>query len=164
MKISVKKVAVGVYSLKFDDEEIVLESDELKELLLNVTKVLVPVGGRLDNSEEKAKEFIRHIKHADNVGIQKFIITAGEEDILVLLKTAEKDEELLERFYGNMSDRSRKMITEDLIYKFQNGVPPGMVKSTFNRLIRTAKNLNSEGSLLFENVASGLAIRALKEE
>lgn len=164
MKISVKKVAVGVYSLKFDDEEIVLESDELKELLLNVTKVLVPVGNRPDNSEEKAKEFIRHIKHADNVGIQKFIITAGEEDILVLLKTAEKDEELLERFYGNMSDRSRKMITEDLIYKFQNGVPPGMVKSTFNRLIRTAKNLNSEGSLLFENVASGLAIRAFKEE
>ncbi|OHC74918.1 MAG: hypothetical protein A3G18_01160 [Rhodospirillales bacterium RIFCSPLOWO2_12_FULL_58_28] len=163
MKISVKKVAAGVYSLKFDDAEIVLESDELKELLLNVTKVLIPVGIQPDNYEEKAREFISHIKHADNVGIQKFIIVAGEDDIIVLLKTAENDKELLEKFYGNMSDRSRKMITEDLNYKFENGVPSGTVKSAFNRLIKTAKNLESEGSMIFENIASGIAIRDLKE-
>ncbi|MEE8394300.1 MAG: FliG C-terminal domain-containing protein [Rhodospirillales bacterium] len=153
MKIVVRKAAPDVYSLNFDDCEIALEERELKELLLQITKILLP-HEREQSAEERAKTFMRHIKNANDVGIQKFLRVADEEDILILLKAAENDEVLLNKFYANMTELSRKMFAEDLTYKFKDDVPRPRLKKAIERLGRTAKKLENEGSLVFENITA----------
>ncbi|MBL6932611.1 MAG: hypothetical protein ISR45_06640 [Rhodospirillales bacterium] len=153
MKISARKVAPDVYAINFDDTEVVLEGKEIKMLLLEVMQTLAP-GGATKKEDTRAKDFMRHIKNANNVGIQKLLLVADHEDLLILLKTGELDTVLQEKFFSNMSDNNRKMFEEDLIYQFRDGVPGPKVKQAINRLIETAKDLEVEGSLNYENVMS----------
>ncbi len=159
MKITVKKAAQDTYALSVGDTEFALDGGQIKDLLLQITKVLFP-GGDKKSAEDRTKAFMRRIKNANDVGIQKLIRVAEEDDILLLLKIAENDEALVKKFHGNMSERSRKMFTEDLIYKFKGGVPTSRIDNAIDRLTRTAKELEEEGTLIFENPAAGQAAPA----
>jgi len=149
MKITVKKTAQDTFALSIGDSEAALDGGQIKELLLQITKVLLPPGDGL-SVEERTEAFKRHMENANDVGIQKFLRVAEEDDILLLLKIAEDDEMLVNKFYGNMSERSRKMFSEDLIYKFKDDVPASRIENAIARLIRTARELEEEGSLIFE--------------
>lgn len=155
MKVTVNKAAPDVYVLAFDDTEIALDAFELKDLLFQVTRFLIPDGEPAQSTEERSREFTRYIKRANDVGIQRFLRAADQGDLLVLLKSGENDQGLLDKFYGNMTERSRKMFTEDLVYKFREGVTSSQVNTALGRLIRTAKNLEEEGSLVFDNASAG---------
>lgn len=147
MKIFVKNVAEDGYSLSFDGVEVVLDEENIKDLLLQITKIMLPIYGGADNAERKAKELTRLMKSADDIGIQKVIGISREDDIVVFLKTVEEDEDLLNKFYGNMSERLRKMIVEDLNYKFNEDEPEDIDASAFVRLIKIAKDLRERGLL-----------------
>ncbi|MHA1597928.1 MAG: FliG C-terminal domain-containing protein [Alphaproteobacteria bacterium] len=153
MKISARKVAPDVYAITFDDTEVVLEGGDIKTLLMEVMKIMAP-GGSTRKSAEKNKEFLRHIKNANDVGIQKLLLVADHDDLLVLLKKAEDDQLLQDKFYNNMSDTNRKMFVEDLNYQFQGEVPLARERDAFKRLMVTASELESDGSLVYENVKS----------
>lgn len=165
MKITVNKAPSGVYALGFDDTEISLAETELKELLVKVAGVLAPGGEAPPDAEQRARDFMRHIKSANDVGIQTFLRVADQGDLLVLLKTAESDNDtaLLDKFHGNMSERSRKMYDEDMAYKFNEGVPGDQVVNAIGRLIGIARELEEKGTLVFENVADRMAARDLAE-
>jgi hypothetical protein len=153
MKISARKVAPDVYTLNFDETEVVLEGKEIKMLLLEVMKTLAP-GGSTKKEDTRSRDFMRHIKNANDVGIQKLLLVADHEDLLILLKTGELDMVLQDKFFNNMSDNNRKMFEEDLLYQFKDGVPGPKAKQAINRLIEIAKDLEVEGSLNYENVMS----------
>jgi hypothetical protein len=153
MKISARKVAPDVYALNFDDTEVVLEGKEIKMLLLEVMQTLAP-GGSTKKEDTRTKDFMRRIKNANDVGIQKLLLVADHEDLLVLLKNGELDEMLQDKFFNNMSDKNRKMFEEDLVYQFKDGIPAQRAKQAINRLIETTKDLEVEGSLTYENVMS----------
>jgi hypothetical protein len=153
MKISARKVAPDVYALNFDDTEVVLEGKEIKMLLLEVMQTLAP-GGSTKKEDTRAKDFMRHIKNANDVGIQKLLLVADHEDLLILLKSGELDTVLQDKFFNNMSDNNRKMFEEDLIYQFKDGIPEPKVKQAIHRLIETTKDLEVEGTLNYENVMS----------
>ena len=153
MKISARKVAPDVYALNFDDTEVVLEGKEIKMLLLEVMQTLAP-GGATKKEDTRSKDFMRRIKNANDVGIQKLLLVADHEDLLVLLKNSELDEMLQDKFFNNMSDKNRKMFEEDLIYQFKDGIPAQRAKQAISRLIETTKDLEVEGSLTYENVMS----------
>ncbi|MBC8267618.1 MAG: hypothetical protein H8E36_02615 [Rhodospirillaceae bacterium] len=153
MKISARKVAPDVYALNFDDTEVVLEGKEIKMLLLEVMQTLAP-GGSTKKEDTRSKDFMRRIKNANDVGIQKLLLVADHEDLLVLLKNGELDEMLQDKFFSNMSDKNRKMFEEDLVYQFKDGIPAQRAKQAIKRLIETAKDLEVEGSLTYENVMS----------
>ena len=152
MKITAKKAAPDVYSLSFDDTEVALEGNDLKTLLIQITRLLRPAGELAKSGDERRKEFLRHIKNADDVGLQKFLLAADHEDVLILLKVAEDDKALLKKFYGNMSDRSRKICIEDLIFKYKDGVSAAQVAAVIGRLGAIAKDFENEGALIYENV------------
>ena len=152
MKITAKKAAPDVYSISFDDTEVALEGNDLKSLLIQITRLLSPASELAKSGEERRKEFIRHIKNANDVGLQKFLLVADHEDVLILLKIAEDDKALLKKFYGNMSERSRKICIEDLVYKYQDGVSAAQVTAIIGRLGAIAKDLENEGTLVYENV------------
>jgi len=163
MKISVKSVTEGAYTLSFDETEVVLDEENIKDLLLQITKIMLPIYGGADNAERKTKELTRLMKSADNIGIQKVIGISREDDILVFLKTVEEDEELLKKFYSNMSERLRKMIVEDLNYKFKEDEPEDIDASAFVRLIRIAKDLQERGLLDSAKAADSLANTTVSE-
>ncbi len=153
MKITVTKADDDAFELVFGDTEIALDGAQLKSLLIEITGVLSAGGGAATDIEKRTRAFILRIKNADDLGIQKLIAATDHEDVLVLLKTGEDDEALLEKFYGNMSERSRKIFAEDLIYKFKEGVSSAAAGAAVHRLARTVAELEEEGSLVFENPA-----------
>jgi len=153
MKIKAKKIAPDIYSFTFDDTEVVLEGADIKKLLIQAMQVLAP-GGATKKEDDKTKVFLRHIKNANDVGIQKLLLIASHDDLLVLLKTAEDDPVLTEKFFSNMSNNNRKMFEEDLNFEFKDGVPQARAREAMGRLMVTAETLESDGSLVYENIMS----------
>jgi len=149
MKISFTKSSENTFDIAFGDQTISLGTDDLKSLLMEVTRVLMPGGNQNKGSDSQASDLISRIKSADDVSIQKFILTINEDDILILLKYAEDDAAFLKKFNSNMSERSRKMHAEDMAYKFQNGIPAGELKTAVSRLLKTTQKMEEDGSLTY---------------
>jgi len=149
MKIAVTKSSNNTFEISFGEQTISVGLDDLKSLLMEVTRVLVPGGSLGKESAGQASDLVSRMKSADDVGIQKFIPSVDEDDILILLKYGEDDEALLKKFYSNMSERSRKMHAEDMAYKFQNGIPAGQLEAAVSRLLKTAQEMEEDGSLTF---------------
>ena len=152
MKISVKKVAPDGYALNIDDAELALDGADLKTLLVEIVRILAPTADVGKTAADPARDFLRHIKNANDVGLQKFLLAADHDDVLVLLKVAEDDKALLRKFYSNMSERSRKIFIEDLAYKFREDVPEFRITAAISRLVGVAKELEGDGTLVYENV------------
>ena len=146
MEVSVTKLAPESFRLRLGDTEIDVAEEDLKVLLLQVTKLLAPIAGFEKSAEEQTREFMDVIGAAGDVAIQKFLLLADNGDVLVLLKTAENDRALLDKLYANMSARSRKIFAEDLAYKYEDGVPGSEVGAAIGRLVRVARESQEEES------------------
>ncbi len=150
MNITIKKSGDDAFELAFDDTKVTLASSDIKNLLLEATKILMPGGAAVSKPDVRAKNFAKKFQNAEDVGVQNFIREANPDDLLVLLKVVEKDGAMLQKFYSNMSDRLRKMMEEDLAFKFKEDVPPEKIAASLNGLIRTARELEKKGSLALE--------------
>ena len=146
MAVSVTKLAPESYRLRLGDTEVDVAEADLKVLLLQVTKLLAPVGGFEKSAEEQTREFMNVIGAAGDVAIQKILLLADNGDVLVLLKAAENDRALQEILYANMSPRSRKIFAEDLAYKYKDGVPGAEIGAAIARLVRVAEKSQEEES------------------
>lgn len=151
MKISIVKSGDNEFDVSFDETKVTLSSADIKTLLLQATKVLMPDGGPVAKPEDRAKKFAIQFLKANDVGVQNFIREADPDDLLVLLKIIEADEKLLQRFYANMSDNVQKMMTEDLAFKFKEGVASDKVAAALNGLMRKSKEMEQKGALIFED-------------
>ena len=152
MKISVKKAAPDVYALSLEDAEVALDGADLKTLLVEITRILAPSSDVGKTAADRARDFLRHIKNANDVGLQKFLLAADHDDVLVLLKVVEDDKALVRKFHSNMSERSRKIFIEDLTYTFREEVRDPRITAAINRLVGIAKALEGDGTLVYENV------------
>ncbi len=148
MKISVTKTAENTYDIVAGDQSISLSINDLKLLLLESVRVLAPSGGIKKGNKVQVDDLINRLKLADDVSVQKFIVAMGEDDILIFLKYAEEDSVLLEKFYSNMSERSKKIQAENIAYQFQNGIPASQLDETFARLLKMAQKMKEDGSLI----------------
>ena len=149
MKISVTKASENTYNIVFGEQTISANTNDLKSLLVEVTRVLAPSGKLKKEGKIQAGDLIDRLKLADDVSVQKFISAMAEDDILIFMKYAEDDAIFLKKFYSNMSERSRKMHAEDIAYKFQNGIPTGQLDEAVSRLVLTAEKMEDDGSLVF---------------
>ena len=145
MEITVRKAAEEIYVLTFGDVEVVLDGGGLETLLKRVGEVVGAAGDRLPG-------FLRHLKTANDVGVQRLLLMCDHDDILVLLKMVETDAALLNKLYGNMSERSHKMCAEDMAYRFKEGVSPAEVAAALAHVMAAARQLEDEGALVYENV------------
>jgi flagellar motor switch protein FliG len=109
-------------------------------------------GGAVKYPEDKAKEFVRHIKTANDIGIQKFLMIADHGDILIFLKIIEDDQAIKDKFYGNMSDRLGKILSEVIDYIFKDGVSPDQFTASVGRLMALAEDLERSRTLVHESV------------
>lgn len=153
MKIALTQSGPDAFSLTLGDTDVELNAAGLKTVLVEITRLLVPGASLAESEEEQARTFIGQIRRGNDVGIQKMLLICQHDDLLALLKAGETDKALLLKFYSNMSERSRKIFAEDLVYRFADGLPPGRLRHAVENLARCADQLASDGTLIFEKSA-----------
>lgn len=144
MEISVTKGAPGCYVLKLGETELTVSEAELKTLLLRASALLVPGVAAEPNAEALTREFAALLTDADDRRVQKLLLLANHADVLVLLKAAERNRPVIDKIYANMSERSRKIFSEDLAYKYKQGVPAAEEGAAMRRLMGMARRILGE--------------------
>lgn len=151
MKISVKKAQNGVYAVSIDDSVYTMSTHDLKHLLMDAVRALTPGALPTLSPNEEAHELGNRLKKANDAGLQKLIVSAGDDDILVFLKSTEDDPALHEKLFVNMSERKHKMLSEDLQYRFHDGVDEDALSAAVLRLLDLSNHLHHDGTLEYEN-------------
>jgi len=147
MQTSIRKTGKNAYLLNLGEAELTLDGQALKNLLLQITRILLPQEKLGVKPEDEARELAKTITAAEDIGIQKLLLTAEQEDILVLLKTAEDDAAFQEKVYGNMSEKARKVFTEDVAFKYGELLSKTEIRDAVGRLKLVMKRLTDEGTL-----------------
>jgi hypothetical protein len=146
MKINVARAPHGRVALAFDDTRVILDTRQTKALLLELTRVLIPVPPVAATAHRLADRLANKIKAADDRAIRKLLGAAEGDDLLALLKWGESDALLLARIYGNMTEQSRTTLAEDVASRFGDGVPEAFLGKAANRLAVTVRALEEEGA------------------
>lgn len=147
MKISVKKAQNGVYAISFDETTHTLTTRDLKVLLMEAVKSLTPGAVSSVTPAEEAHDLAERLKAANDPGLQKLIMSVSDDDILIFLKSTENDTLLHAKLFDNMSERKHKMLSEDLEYRFVDGIDEEQLGEAVIRLIELTNQLQSDGTL-----------------
>jgi len=147
MKLSVKKAQNGVYALAIDETTHTLTTRELKIFLMEAVKALTPGAVSSVSPTEEANDLAERLKAANDTGLQKLIMSVSDDDILVFLKSTENDTILHAKLFDNMSDRKHKMLSEDLEYRFTDGIDEDQLGASVIRLIELTNQLQNDGVL-----------------
>ena len=144
MRIHVSKDNSGTFVLSFDETMVTLSGKELKVLLLEIMQAFGSTGQ--DAIKETSYErFFARVKEADDVSLQTLIQIAEHEDMVTLVKLAEKDESVRQKLFLNMSDNNRKIFQEDAAYQFKEEVPNDHADLALLRLTQICDTLRDEG-------------------
>jgi len=149
MKITVSENEPGKYHVVFDNAEFVLDARDIKELLVQITGILAPSSEAARQAEAHRKTFMARLTAAGDVGMQAFIQTADHDDMVVLLKITENNEELRKKLFANMSDTSRKIFLEDLEFKFRDEISDSIIRAAVDRLERVVEDLEADGQQVY---------------
>ena len=147
MKIQARQLEEGSFALQFDGTEVRLGAADLKALLLQITKLLVPSAADGAGGANLLNALIARLQGAPDVGVQAFLMRADHADVVVLIKAGEAAPERLGKLFRNMSERSRKMCLEDVAFTFPNELPAQHADSSALRLAALIRLLESEGRL-----------------
>lgn len=139
MQTSIRKSGSNAYVLTLGESEIALDHRTLKELLLEITKILL--SQETTGAEDEALELAAMIKAEDDIGVQKFILAAEHEDVLILLKSLKDDKAFHEKIYGNMSEKARTLFTEDAEFKRADLLSKSEIGNAVGRLKLVLKKL-----------------------
>jgi flagellar motor switch protein FliG len=148
MSVTVKRLADDRYAITSEGTELVLDTAALEELHAELTEILRP-----DTAAEKRAQrhaFMEKLATASDVGIQALLITAGHDDILVLLRAAESAPALSEKLHANMTEKSARLYAEDLSFMFRDAIPVHRLDEATQRLIALVDDLAEAGTLTFE--------------
>ena len=148
MHVSVKRTGDGAFVVEIGETRATTDEFGLKLLLLEGANAL---GGHVvseGQNGQMASHLARRIKAASDIGIQAFLHTAEEDDVLFLLKLAGGDGALRTKLYSNMSDRSRTMFEEDFDFRFSDeSVDAGEAAAGLRRLEVALDDLERRGLL-----------------
>ena len=147
MRISVKKAQNGVYALTIGDHTHTLSTMDLKHLLMEGVKALTPGAIASVSPYEEACDLAARLKSANAPGLQKLILSADDNDMVIFLKSVEKDEDLQRTFFENMSEHKKIILSEDLQFRFPEGVNEDDLSDAVIRLIELTTQLQADGIL-----------------
>jgi hypothetical protein len=147
MKISVKKAQNGVYAVSFDETTHTLTTQDVKVLLMQAVRALTPGAISTVPPAEEAHDLAERLKTANDPGLQKLILSVADDDLLIFLKSTENDTVLHAKMFDNMSQRKHKMMSEDLEFRFVDGVDEDRLGEAVIRLIEVTNQLQSDGVL-----------------
>lgn len=147
MKISVKKAQNGVYAVSLDETTHTLTTQDVKVLLMQAVRALTPGAISTVPPAEEAHDLAERLKTANDAGLQKLILSVTDDDLLIFLKSTENDAQLHAKMFDNMSQRKHKILSEDLEFRFTEGVDEDRLGDAVIRLIEVTNQLQSDGVL-----------------
>ncbi|OEJ67522.1 FliG C-terminal domain-containing protein [Magnetovibrio blakemorei] len=147
MKISVKKAQNGVYAVSLDETTHTLTTQDVKVLLMQAVRALTPGAISTVPPAEEAHDLAERLKTANDPGLQKLILSVADDDLLIFLKSTENDTQLHAKMFDNMSQRKHKMMSEDLEFRFVDGIDEDRLGDAVIRLIEVTNQLQSDGVL-----------------
>jgi flagellar motor switch protein FliG len=144
MRIQVSKDKTGTFVISFDDQMITLSGKDLKILLLEIMQAFGSTG-RDAIKQTSYERFFARVKEADDVSLQTFIQVAQHDDMVILVKLAEKDGAVQDKLFHNMSPNNRKIFQEDAEFRFKEEVPPDHADLALLRLTQVCDSLREDG-------------------
>lgn len=144
MRIHVSKDKTGTFVISFDDQMITLSGKDLKILLLEIMQAFGSTG-RDAIKQTSYERFFARVKEADDVSLQTFIQVAEHDDMVILVKLAEKDGTVQQKLFTNMSPNNRKIFQEDAEFRFKEEVPADHADLALLRLTQVCDSLRADG-------------------
>jgi hypothetical protein len=144
MRIHVSKDKTGTFVISFDDQVVTLSGKDLKILLLEIMQAFGTTG-RDAIKQTSYERFFARVKEADAVSLQAFIQVAQHDDMVILIKLAEKDAVVQEKLFHNMSPNNRKIFQEDAEFRFKEDVPADHADLALLRLTQVCDTLRDDG-------------------
>ena len=148
MHISVNQGNDENFELVFDDTTIPISIGDMEQLHYQLSNILRPT--TVQEKKARHQAFLAKLKFAEDSGIQTLMRAAAHDDILVLLHASEQDVMLKKKLYGNMSENSKKIYVEDLVFQFRQGLPDYRLDEAMTRLLKIAESLAKDGTLKFK--------------
>ncbi|MBL4691728.1 MAG: hypothetical protein JKY92_00135 [Magnetovibrio sp.] len=122
MKINVRKVQPKMYCVTLGGVSHTLNTDQLKTMVLETVRALSPDVFPDEPSYSQIQVLSERLTLATSAQLQKFILHANDDDLLVFLKCTQMDEALHQKLFDNMSQRKHTMLSEDIQYGFHDGL------------------------------------------
>ncbi len=144
MRIHVSKDNSGTFVISFDELMITLSGKDLKILLLEIMQAYGS-SGRDAIKQTNFDRFFARVKEADDVSLQTFIQVAQHDDMVILVKLAERDDAVRQRLFHNMSPNNRKIFQEDAEFRFKENVPSDHADLALLRLTQVCDTLRDDG-------------------
>lgn len=144
MRIHVSKDKTGTFVISFDDTMVTISGKDLKVLLLEIMQAFGSTGQDAIK-QTSYEQFFARVKEADGISLQTLIQIAEHDDMVMLVKLAERDETVLQKLFLNMSDNNRKIFQEDAEYRFKEDVPPDQADLALLRLTQICDTLRDDG-------------------
>ncbi|PHS78530.1 MAG: hypothetical protein COB59_06570 [Rhodospirillaceae bacterium] len=138
MKINVKKTQPQLYSVTLGNTVHTLGINDLKTLVLESVKVLAPGALPAPSIDIIINTLATRLHASKEADLQEFILHAPESELLLMLKSTETNTDLHKKMFENMSTRKHTILSEDLQYKFQNGIDGEMLNSAISKLSELA--------------------------
>ena len=129
--------------MSFDDVEVALDSAEVKTLLLQITQVLAPPGKSAQGGEGEMKTFMRHLRSANDPGIQALLREISSDTLIMALKGS--DEAIKEKIFNNMSRRAGEMLKDDL--EARSPVKLSEVETAQKEILAVARRMAETGEI-----------------
>ncbi len=148
MDISVNQRNDEIFELVFDEAVIPISIGDMERLHYQLSKILRPTTVREKKARHQA--FLAKLKFAEDSGIQALMRRSAHDDILVLLHASESNVTLKKKLYSNMSENSKKIYVEDLVFQFRQGLPDYRLDEAMTRLLKIAESLAKDGTLKFK--------------
>ena len=148
MDFDVRQTGDGTYELSLDEFSVGATTEELEALLFRLLEIVHPE--QIVEKDQRHKKFLDRLRDANGIGIQALLRSGSYDDVLVLLRMSDADNELTDKLYGNLTEKSIKLYVEDLVFKYKDGVPGHLADAALNRLMRAMENLEADGAMAFE--------------
>ncbi|MBM3566225.1 MAG: hypothetical protein FJX42_08955, partial [Alphaproteobacteria bacterium] len=123
----------------------VLNNKDLKKLLVQLVEILLPEAIKL---APRPEDLPFRLKHANGVGVQTFLKSVDNAELIVFLKAAEKDAPLQKRLQAAMDPAMRKAIADEL---GQLAKTPAAIERAYKNLTLKLNELEASGVITYDN-------------
>lgn len=148
MDVSINKTGPNTYVVALGEKRAVLNLTDLKKLMRQTVQILLPDVIKL---APRPEDLPIRLKHITGPGTLAFLKSADRTELIVFLKTTEKDEELHKRLQAVMEPAMRKATIDELGKMAKVEQPPATVERAFKHLTLLLNDLEAKGVVTYDN-------------
>ena len=147
MDVSVTKTGQNAFVVALGEKRAVLNVKDMKRLLVQIVEILMPEAIKL---APRPEDLPFRINHANIVGVQTFLKSVEHADLIVFLKSTEKDAMLQKKVQMAMDPATRKATADELGQLTKTEQPPALVERAYKTLTLKLNELEASGVITYD--------------